>query len=98
VFALVALLTDNASAGVASLAAAWPQGSILSVCFFGGEPWSRGRVRSIANEWTGNLSLHFDFGPDGSFNSCDDGQHHDVRVAFEGRGYALFSTYLGTES
>ena len=89
VLALVALLieTTAAFAGIASLRLRWPQDKQrLSICFFGGSPESRGMIARIAQEWTRETSISFDFGAEPEFNSCGGERKYDVRVGFDASG------------
>jgi hypothetical protein len=98
VLLLVAFLLEASSAyaGIGSLRQRWPQDKQrLSICFFGGNDETRGIIARIAQEWTRETSLTFDFGPQPSFNSCGGEQKFDVRIAFEAKGYW---SYIGSDA
>jgi subtilase family protein len=98
VLLLASFLLDASAAfaGIASLRQRWPQDKQrLSVCFFGGSPESRGMIGRIANEWTRETSISFDFGPEPGFNTCGGEHKFDVRVGFEERG---FWSYIGSDA
>jgi hypothetical protein len=78
----------QSSAGIASLRTLWPQGKDIRGCFFGGTQAARAAIAEIANEWTSELSVHFDFGKAGALNYCDsEVQSYDIRVGFRGKGF-----------
>jgi subtilisin family serine protease len=85
---------DVAYAGIASLNAKWPQGKVITVCFFGGSQQVRSEVAAGASEWTKDLSVRFDFGSPTSLNSCGKGGPYDTRVTFGDLSWA----YVGTEA
>jgi subtilisin family serine protease len=98
VLLLVALLLESSAAfaGIGSLRQRWPQDKQrLSICFFGGSAESRGMIARIAHEWTRDISLSFDFGPEPGFNSCGGEQKFDVRVGFEAKGSW---SYIGSDA
>ena len=98
VLVLVAFLleTGAAYAGLGSLRQRWPQDKQrLALCFFGGDAESRAVVARIANEWTRDTGISFDFGPEPGLNSCGGEKPFDVRVAFEAKG---FWSYIGSDA
>lgn len=63
---------------------AWPPGSSLLVCFYGGEPLARIIFAEAAADWTRGANISFDFGPSPLVGDCGPGPGNgDVKVSFE---------------
>ena len=68
----------------------WAPGSIVTVCFVGGDAELRSRIAQIANTWSKYGNLGFDFGNLANPRSCSPGNpnlRYDVRIGFGYRGY-----------
>jgi subtilisin family serine protease len=89
------VISGDAHSGIASLGKRWNTQRPLRVCFFGGKPNVREQVAKIANEWTDDTNIKFNFGPAPLFNDCDRAQMYDVRISFDRLGNW---TYVGTDA
>ena len=88
--------TGQVLAGIGSILLRWPQGTNISVCFYGGTPTAREIIANTATEWTEGLGVGFDFGKRDNFHSCETGDSsYDVRVAFNTQNVGH---YIGTDA
>src|SRR4051794_198694 len=73
----------------------WKTGTVLSVCFFGGDPQLRHFVAEAAQLWTGHGNLQIDFGEGANLRDCRPSQPSHIRVSFTPAGNWSF---VGTDS
>ncbi len=93
VWVLLSLASGTATGAVINTFKTWPAGSVLRVCFFGGDTGLRSQIASVASEWTTHGNIRFDFGSE-AFRSCEADTIAEVRVGFSKPGYWAF---LGTD-
>jgi hypothetical protein len=72
---------------VIRLKARWTPGQTLQVCFIGGDPALRSRIRKAAAEWTLHGNIKLDFGASGDLRTCASGDGSNVRIGFGFAGY-----------
>jgi hypothetical protein len=72
---------------IRSIAKTWNAGTTLKVCFFDGDPVTRGFVAAYATEWTAHGNVAFDFGPRPEFRRCVTGDDSAIRVTFASGGW-----------
>ena len=80
---------------IRAIAKTWNAGTTLKVCFFDGDPITRGFVAAYATEWTTYGNVAFDFGPGPSFRTCAAGDDSAIRISFASNGW---QSAVGTDS
>lgn len=66
----------------------WQTTDPLEVCFYGGTPALRKRIKDAAVAWQiPGTSIRFDFGQVPGLRTCDGVTRHPIRIGFRGREY-----------
>lgn len=65
----------------------WTPGQVVQVCFFGGDPAVRSRIRDAASVWTEHGNIQLDFGSTATLRACTANDSSHVRIGFAHAGY-----------
>jgi hypothetical protein len=72
---------------VIRLKARWTPGQTLRICFIGGDPVLRNRIRNAAAAWTLHGNIKLDFGSSSDLRTCAAADGSNIRIGFGFAGY-----------